>query len=153
MRPKKILIALALLLALMARPVRAQELNAAWTPLFNSCTVSAGSSQTCAITGVSGQYVCLTGVQVVLDVPTSGTTSVSGHATVVDSSSGGKTIDTQIVDTVSAGSYWSWPPPGQVTVMQSAQTGTKTWTVTVPSISNGGAGYIEIMGYASPGGC
>lgn len=129
----------------------AQNIIAGSTPLRASSAVTAGSSQTAVLSGVAGQYTCLVGAQITLDVPTSGTVPVSGTVTISD---GTWTIIAKLVDTTSAGAYYQWPPSSTApdSVVQSTSTGGNI-TLTVPAITNGGAGSATIIGYANPGGC
>lgn len=136
------------LLVLPVATVRAQVAQPGSTTVTQKITsnaVTAGSSQTATISGVSGQFSCMQAMTVTLDVPTSGTVAVSGNVTISD---GTWTVNMLCDDTVSAGAWCEYHGP----VLQSSAVNT-TITATVPAISNGGAGKITIIGYVNPGQC
>lgn len=113
------------------------------TQVISSHTFSAGASNnTTTIAGVSAQYSCLEQAIIHMDVSTA---VVTGDVTISD---GTWTVHIKCVDTTSAGAWCPYDGP----VLQSSAVNT-TITVTVPAMTNGGAGDSMAVGYTRAGGC
>lgn len=113
------------------------------TQKISSNTFSAGASSTAStIPATSSQFSCLEQAIVHMDISTA---VVTGDVTISD---GTWTVHVRCVDTTNAGAWCPYDGP----VLQSTAVNT-TITVTVPAMTNGGAGDAMAIGYTRAGGC